>query len=248
MQTCERCGAGVDDSAVKCPYCGSETPNAGRVAAAQWQAQAYAQANAAAIADRQRTQASVDIAKSSMLAFVLSLLGLLTCCTPLGIWSLVVALRARTAAKLAGIALPATGLITFILLALHVVCAGGFSVWYIHDMRVRDARIAELQKLIDVHASEEGLSHSLACALAEQRLLKEGFEDSSAVVIEDFSCDGRVNQDGDRAVLDPIRFHVSSNTAVTAKACLFRGARWSVERIARGACSEPPRAPASASP
>jgi hypothetical protein len=245
MQTCERCGADLDDSVAKCPYCGSETPAAARMAAAQWQAQAYAQAT---IADRQRQQAIADVAKSSMLAFVLSLLGLLACCTPLGIWSLVVALRAQAAAKLAGIAVPATAILAFILLALHVVCAGGFTVWYIHDTRVREARIAELQKVIDAHAAEEGLSHSLACALAEQRLLKEGFEDSSGVMIEDFSCDGRVSQDGDHAVLDPIRFHVSSSTAVTAKACLFRGARWSVARVAHGACSEPPHGAASASP
>lgn len=248
MQTCERCGAGLDDSVARCPYCGTETPNAPRLAAAAWQAQAYARTNTLTIADQQRRQASVDVSKSSMLAFVLSLLGLLVCCTPLSIWALVAALRARAAAKRAEIALPGSAVVAFVLFGLHVVCAGGFTIWFIHDASVRNARIAELQPIIDARAGAPELAQPVACALAEQRLLKEGFEGTGGISIADYSCDGRVIQNGDRAVLDSIRFHTSSTDVVSAKVCLSRGARWSVERITRGGCVAPAPSASAAHP
>jgi hypothetical protein len=245
MVTCQRCGAELSDSIAKCPYCGTETPRAAELARAQWHAQAYAQAQAH-VQHQQRTVE--DMSRTSLWALILSVLGFFVCCTPVAIWSLVLGLRARATAKAGGVVTPAAVTVSFLFIGLHALCFVSFWIWFALDTHARNARIAELQTQIDLHATEANLSHGLACALAEQRLLKEGYEGTSGNMIEDFSCDGQVAQDGAHAVVDPIRFHTSSSTAVTAKVCLFRGARWSVRTISSGACDKTgihakPRAP-----
>lgn len=235
MQTCQRCGAGLDDSIAKCPYCGTETPRAPQIAAAAWQAHAQAQVGAAQQAQRVGT----DVAKTSMQALVLSLLGFFICCPPLAIWSLVVALRARASAKATGIALPASAVVAFVFFTLHSLAVLGFSVWFAADMHAHDVRLAELRRILDTHAGDANLTQPTACALAEHRLLSDGFEGNGGLNIENFSCDGRLVQNGDRAELEEVRFHSSASSVVSARVCLTRGQRWTVREITRGTCPTP---------
>lgn len=82
------------------------------------------------------------------------------------------------------------------------------------------------------------LTQDTACLLARRSLLKGEFRGEDRA-LDRFDCDGKLTLDGDRAVLEDVRFS-RSDAHETVRVCLSRGARWRVEGFRTSArCDEP---------
>lgn len=248
MVSCPRCGANIDPSALVCPYCQTQTlygrQQAERHAAHQQHAAHAEQAQRAY--ERQQRQAA--LAKKAQHAMIWSLAGMFTCCFPAGIVGLVMGLNVKSAAKREHVIAPGTSTVAVVVGCFALLLFGGAVVMYIHDSRQTDARIAVLQAQVNGAPAAERLEQPLACALTELELLKEGFAGTSGLSISSFECNGKLDQDGERARLADVRFRTSSSERRNVAACLTRGARWSVKELREDGSCEPRAATPSATP
>jgi F0F1-type ATP synthase membrane subunit c/vacuolar-type H+-ATPase subunit K len=248
MVTCPRCGANIDPSALACPYCNQQT-HYGRQHAEQQAAYHYhaAQSDQARLAaERQARQQALT--KKAQHAMFWSLAGALTCCFPGAIVGLIMGLNVKGAAKKEGMVAPGTSTVAVVLgcCAIALFCVG--VALYINDSHTRDERIAVLKAQVEAARARELIDQPLACGLVELELLEQGFADKSGIMIQGFKCDGKVEQNADRAALYDVHFGTGSSAedrrVVTA--CLVRGARWSVKELrADGSCDA--RVPSAAS-
>ena len=69
--------------------------------------------------------------------------------------------------------------------------------------------------------------------------MQEGYGGKGGITIEGVACDGKVEQNADRAILRDVRFRTSSTERHTVTVCLARGARWSVKELRDDASCEP---------
>lgn len=248
MVSCPRCGANIDPSALACPYCQIQTAygrqQAERYAAHQQHAAQTEQAQRA----HERGQRQAALGKKGQHAMIWSLAGMFTCCFPAGIVGLVMGLNVKSAAKRENMVAPGASTVAVVVGCFSLLLFGGAVVMYIHDSRRTDARIAQLQAQVNGAPSGERLEQPLACALTELTLLKEGFAGTSGLSIDDFECNGKVDEDGERARLQDVRFRTSSSERRNVAACLTRGARWSVKELREDGSCEPRVAAPSATP
>jgi hypothetical protein len=238
MVSCPRCGANIDPSALACPYCQTQTyygkQQAERQAAYQYHAAQTEQAKVAT--ERQlRQQARSSKARHAM---YWSLAGTLTCCFPAALVGLVMGLNVKGAAKKEGSLAPGSATVAVVLGCLSTALFCAAIVAAILDTRATNARIATLKTQIEASSSRDTLDQTLACALAEAELLQDGFAGKGGTSIEGFQCDGKLEQNADRATLHDVRFRTSSSERHSVAACLVRGARWSIKELrADGSCA-----------
>jgi zinc-ribbon domain len=239
MVSCPRCGANIDPSALACPYCQTQTAY-GKQHAEQQAAYRYHAAQAEqARAAHERGQRHAALAKKAQHALLWSIGGTLVCCFPAAIVGLVMGLNVKSAAKRDGVVAPGTSTVAVV---MGVVACALFCVMltiYIRDSRATEERIAALQAQTDGARDRERLERGVACALTELELLKEGFAGTTGINISGFECDGKLEQDGDRATLPNVRFRTSSRDRREVAACLSRGGRWSVKELREDGRCEP---------
>lgn len=234
MVSCPRCGAGVEASALACPYCQTQTAFGREQLERERQAIATEQSQRAAERDA-RLQA---LSKKARHAMFWAIAGSVTCCFPAGMLGFALGLQARSAVKEAGGRPPFTATVAIVLGLVSVVAFCGGVVLYVRDSRERDARIATLSAQVEKGRSSEAIDQPLACALAELELLQHGHGSVNAINISGFQCDGKLAQTGDRALLADVRFHTGADERHVLTACLVRGARWSVAELRDdGSCS-----------
>jgi hypothetical protein len=237
MVTCERCGAALDTQAQSCPYCGTQTAFGLRVAADQ---AAFAQHAAQVTRARQedeRRAAAEPLRKKSLYALVCSLLGTLFCCVPLTVLGVVLGLRAKALARQHQLVAPVSSTAAVVLGAFGALLFVVVVALFFLDQHRHEQRVEQLSRAIERAAGAATLDQRTACTLAEHRLLVDGWQDKPGLSISDFECAGKVEQDGDRAVLRDVRFRASPDPRTSVKVCLSRGTRWSVAEVrAAGEC------------
>jgi hypothetical protein len=232
MVSCTRCGANIDPSAAICPYCHTQTQYGHQRAqqAAYYQQQA-AQAELARAED-ERAQRKQALEKKARYALLWSIAGMIVCCFPAAIVGMVLGLNVKGAARKDNVVAPASATIAVVVGVCALLLFCGLSALYVHDTRQTNARIARLESQVEAARGNERLDQRLACALTELELLKQGFEGTSGINISDFECDGKLEQNAERAELHDVHFRSSaSQPRKTASACLVRGARWSVREL-----------------
>ncbi len=150
--------------------------------------------------------------------------------------------RAQAAAREAGVALPTRATVGLICAAITGLCCVGSWVWMITDIRADNARVdarkTELAKQIAAHPAGPALDHAFACALAEQYVLTNGFQnDTNTGSYRDLDCAGALRVVNGRAELADFKFKMSSSGAQQdATICFKLGERWFVERAQATGC------------
>jgi len=242
---CQQCGAALTPGATQCGYCGATTALAhdlSRQAHAQQQHLAYQQHQVALqhqVARQHEAQASIT--RTALHSLIWSSLGLLCCLIPLfGIVGIVMALRARKMAKKYGLVIPTTATLGLVVGAFSLL-ASVFSYTFIVFQEIKRAdRIEELEVKLASAALAEHLTPEAACHLAELRLLKDGVGDVSGGSVEDFECTGKLQQEGDSAVLDGYGFQAGSKGRAHVKVCYRKGTRWTATGFRKThTCDEP---------
>jgi len=250
MVTCNRCGAELPLDAWECPYCRTLTVYGHqRREAEAAAARAHADAVLArdhAFALSQREEAQRSLARSSQHAMLWSLGSLVLCCSPLALVGLVLGFRSRALARRTGLVIPTTATLGIVIGFLQLALFGAALAFGLYaDMQVKE-RVEQLNRELGQKPEQLVLTQGTACALAERHLLTEGFGKVSAISIEDFRCDGALEQaSGGGAELKTLEFKAGSDK-VRASACFSRGARWSVDSIQERGCSETKTPAASA--
>src|SRR6187402_679304 len=129
MVSCPRCGAGVEPSALACPYCQTQTAF-GRE---QLERERWAIANQQSQRVAERDAHLQALSKKARHAMFWALAGSVTCCLPAGIVGFVMGLQARSAVKEAGGRPPFTAAVAILLGLVSVVAFGGGVVLYVRD-------------------------------------------------------------------------------------------------------------------
>ena len=243
MFTCERCGAGLPPDRDQCAYCGTVSAAARGAlqmsAAAQAQEQARHAAQVAIV--RQSLLSSTEQAASKALMW--GLLSFAFFCLPIfNVLSFLQFKKAQTAAREAGTVVPTRATVGLLCSAITALCSVGCWVWMITDIRADSARVearkGELAKQIAAHPTGPALEHSFACALAEQYVLTNGFQnETNTGAFRDVDCAGAVTVSSARAEMPDFKFKTSSSSAQqSATICFKLGERWFVERVQHTAC------------
>lgn len=246
MVTCPRCGANIDPSAHACPYCHTQThygkSYAEHQAAHQYHAAQAGEAQRAV--ERQARLRAIEV--KSKHALYWSLGGTFTCCVPAAIVGLVMGLNAKSLAKKDGAVAPGASTAAVVLGCTAIALLAVVAVLGVLDSRATDARITALQAQVEPSRGATELDQRLACGIVELELLRTGYAGKGGVNIDDFQCDGKLEQSGEQATLRDVRFRNGSDGKKTVAACLTRGARWSVKELRDdGSCA--PRAAAAPS-
>ncbi len=248
MVNCPRCGAGIDPSALACPYCQTQTLY-GQQQQERQQAHQYHAAQAQQTqqaAERQSRQQALN--KRGQAAMFWALGGTLTCCFPGAIVGMLMGFNVKGAAKREGAIAPATSTVAVVLGCCSILVCLVFTALYINDSRERDARMVTLQAQVEGARAREVIDQTLACALVELRLLEDGYLDKSGLMIAGFQCDGKLEQSKDAATLSDVRFRTGSKERHVVAACLTHGARWAVKELRPdGSCAPLPGAAPRAS-
>ena len=239
MNKCEQCGATIDPMAMACPYCHLTTA-AGVIASQRGQAAAQAHAQWSAAVDFQKRQATeTQILSAANQAIWMSIGGMILCCTPLGIVGVVQAVRARSMATAQKLEIPGRATIGLVLgicsclLSVGIITAAAISSS--HDTDRANARIAELDKQIGTKAANATLDRAVACDLAEQTALRDGWDGHPGGSLEKIDCPGAFSQNATAAQLDDFGFNWTS-TRYKTFACFKHGAKWYVEELSDAAC------------
>jgi hypothetical protein len=247
---CEQCGATIDPMAMACPYCHLTTP-AGVVASQRGQADAQAHAQWAAAVEFQKRQATqMQIMSAANQAILFSIGGMVLCCTPLGIVGVVQSMRARSMATAQKLEIPGRATIGLVLAICSCVLSVGLiiaaAINSSHDTDRANARIAELDKLIGTKSANATLDRAVACELAEQTALRDGWDGHQGGALEKIDCPGALTQNANTAQLEDFGFNWST-TRYKTFACFKHGAKWYVEELSDASCDTETTASASSS-
>lgn len=233
---CTACGAGLGPNDLACAYCGQQTP-LGAAHALHLQQQAlhvrahevYAQH---AQAQQRLLEQKTALEKTARHALLWSAAGLVFCCTLLpSVVGLVLSLRARRLAQQSSLVLPTSATLALLLSGLGLLLGVVTLVFGALDERRRSERIAAIDTQLGQAHAAVTLSHTSACLLTERRLLSDGYADSRSLDL--FECDGRLEQNGDRARLEGVRAELGSNKHVL-EVCFERAERWRVIELGVG--------------
>jgi hypothetical protein len=243
MFTCERCGAILLPNTDQCAYCGTLS------APARFQLQAEAarvqQVSAPAVAQAAiaRRVAQLNTEQAASRALLWGLLSPIFLCLPFP--SVLAALafgRAQRAARDGGVALPTRARVG---LGFAAVSGLGFVALFvntcfgIHTDNARvEVRKAELAQVVARQAGSPTLDHELACSLAENSILSDGFAGSTNTgAFRDLECAGALHVVKQRAELGDFKLRTSSTAAVvSATICFKHGSSWFVERTGVTSC------------
>lgn len=210
--------------ALTCDYCGAPSPHAVRAKQARDQASLEREE-----AGLRAEQAALN--KSATYALVWSLAGLVTCCLPIpaGV-AVFMGRRVQTRAKARGWVPPGTATAAVVLGGIGLAMFTAFAIFAAFELRATAQRKAELHAAIERTAQAEQLSQHTACALAELRLLEDGYADhsGSSTMSDSFECAGRLEQVGAKATLHGFSFRMANKPRTELDACLERGARWHI--------------------
>lgn len=232
---CSHCSAKIPTDALTCPYCGVDTPNAAQARALKEQQERHAQQLAAVDAGRARQQALLAVETSSKNAFYASILGVVICCLPAGsVVGIVMGLKARKTAATLGASAPWQSMAAIV---LGVFWLGFFTLALVMGAvteREKAERVAAIRAATKDAASQATLDAATACSLIELTLL-EGGAGLKGGAVRVFHCEGKLEVDGDRAVMKDLEY--ARSTADQPKrvdGCLSRGSRWKVDAIGLG--------------
>lgn len=250
MWTCERCGAGLAAESDHCAYCGTVSGAARaalQVEAAQ-RAEEQVRLGAAQAVLRQTLLSTTEQAASRTLMW--GLMSVAFFCLPIpNVLALLSFKRAQGSAREAGLTLPTRAMVGLgCALATFILCIGAW-LWLITDVRADYARVAArkaaLAQQIATHAARGGearLDRELACTLAEQYVLTNGFGgDTATSSFRDLDCAGSVRQVGDWAELPDFKLRSSATADLQSVTfCFKQGVRWFVESARATGCDLPP--------
>ena len=229
QERCGGCGAAVGIEALTCEYCGVASPHARRASAAASEAEL-------AEAEARLRVAEAAVHRSGKVALVWSVVGVALCCLPVGsVVALLLAQRARTQARAAGLVAPSTTTAAMILGGLGLAAFVAFAGLVAAEMRAERERTAQLHALTDEAAAQPELTQPTACGLAELRLIEDGWDGrTGSSVYDTFECPGRVHQDGAGAVLEGMSIRPKRGERILFDACLERGEKWFVRALVPG--------------
>ncbi len=223
---------------LKCGYCGVASPHAVRAQ------QARSQADLAREEDEiQSAQKALD--KSATAALVWSIVGLVVCCIPIpGIVAIVLGRRVRIRSAARGWVPASTATAAMVLGAVNLCIFATFVVLVSNQMKELTELKAALHAKAEAGANAKALAQPTACALAELRLLEDGWQEhmGSNTMAETFECDGKFETQGDTGVLKNLSFKDTKKGRISLDACLLRGERWHIDRIVAAGtpCDAPP--------
>jgi len=251
---CEKCGADLSPGAFECPFCKTHTALGVQAHEQHVAQQAIHHQWAAAHQHHARLNDTANLQKTASLAFVWALVGMfLGCALFPPVVGLIFALKARKMARSLQVAVPGKATAALVMSVVSMVLVAAFIVEVQidseHKAERADSRKVALEKIIGDKATASVLDRSVACALAEQKLLKDGFEDSSGPYIEAFECLGRLSATAFEASLEDVRFKKTSTKPPSlVTMCFKRGGTWYVSDIRKeGKCGDPTTAPDAAS-
>jgi hypothetical protein len=243
MWTCPQCGASVAPSEPACRYCGTLSPEGNsRLREEQIRAQAEAAAIEAHLEhDQARAAAALD--DNARLAFKWAIAGLVLCCVPIpAIVALVIAIRTQTAAKRHDNVVPGRATAALVISVATLLLFSGAVAAYLVDSHRKEVRGRELHDIVERTWTLPVIDQKTACALLELKLIESGFDGKSWTLGDSFACHGKIEQNGDRAVLHDAEVGIGGNNARLV-ACIKRGEHWMVERVLHETASCEPVAP-----
>jgi len=220
---CTGCAAPLDPLAPKCAYCGVVTPR-GRADAerADYDAR-QRQAGQAAYASIAHAHASQNVSKNATIALVLSIAGLVTCCSPFGWIALLFVYLSVSAAKKHGIPAPVTAKVAGVIALLGTLVSAGVLIASHFDQKDKEKRIAALEARSAKGRAAEVLDAKTACDVTEAYFLKTG----KMYVSSEIACTGKLDVQGSTARLDGVAIvNNGKKTDAVYRVCLARGARW----------------------
>jgi hypothetical protein len=240
---CTACGAELGANVPQCTFCGAVTTfGLQQQHAAQHQA---AQAHAFQLhreyqrAQQKQFDANRSLKRTADASLYWGIGGLVACCffIPSAI-AMVLGVRARKMARRYDLVIPTNATIGLVLGSVGI----GFGLFMIGIVIVqnheRESTLAEIETQLAGKLERATIDQPTACLLAKRSLLKGEFNNSDTPP-DDFDCDGALTLDGDSGVLEDVKF-TRSSTRFTVRACLKRGARWSVSGFRQNnACSDP---------
>lgn len=197
-------------------------------------------------AHSKHAQSAVQVARlestaTQSLAF--GLVGVLLCCTPVGVAGIVQGGRARAMAKTAGVAVPTKATIGLVLSILSLFTSIAAFVLIDRDVQADKRKAAAHAAAIDARLgsrpAEPTLDGDVACGLAEAYLYREGAAGIEHYLVQEVQCMGRVTLRGEgHAELDTVRFK-SSTDKREVRVCFARGGKWYVaSATTESACPE----------
>lgn len=170
-------------------------------------------------------------AQRSSVPLVLSFLGLVTCCAPLGVVGAILGFRQGQAAKNAGESFGTVNGMAVGLGVLSTVMMTAAYFEYKQDQAEKGSqRDSAMARVSDADRAAETLSEATACTLAEVYLL-----DKVSSVPAPVNCPEPLQVDGAFATLPNVT--LSTSTATLHTVCLARGERWFVTGVSpSGSC------------
>jgi hypothetical protein len=182
------------------------------------------------------------------LGLILAAIGLPICCFPLGIVGAFIGLGATKMAKARNLSTPATAILAMIAGALSLVISTAVGIAGYMSHAAEQERLAGIADKLEGKRAEEKLEQEIACLLAEERVVGDGFlgEHNDP---DGFDCSGASFEADERtAELSGITFRILDKKK-TATACFARGGRWFVLKMsAKESCGtiHPPKRSAAA--
>jgi hypothetical protein len=246
MWTCPQCGASVAPTEPACRYCGTLSPEGTSLLREE---HIRAEAEAAAIEahlehDHARAQAALD--ENARLALKWAIAGLVLCCVPVpAIVALVMAVRTQKAARLNDSVVPGRATAALVISAATLLLFSGAIAVYLVDSHMKESRSRELRDIAQRTWTSTVIDQATACALLELKVIESGFNGKSWTLGDSFACHGKIEQNGDRAVLHDAEVGIGGDNAHVV-ACMKRGERWMVEKVLREGTSCEPALPAAA--
>lgn len=239
---CTACGAQLGANVPQCTFCGVVTPfGLQQQHAAQQQA---AQAHAFQLhreyqeAQQKQLDANRSLKRTADASLYWGIGGIVACCffVPSAI-AMVLGLRARKMARRYDLVIPTNATMGLVLGSVGIAF-GLFMVGLVIVQNYeREATLAEIETQLAGKLERTTIDQPTACLLAKRSLLKGEFKNSDTPP-DNFDCDGALSVDGNSAVLEDVKF-TRSSTRFTVRACLKRGARWSVSGFRENnACSD----------
>lgn len=228
---CEACGAVLGPSQPSCSFCGTITPFGVQQQHLQHQQAAHAHAFQLHQQQQQeaykRNEAQRSLKRTADAALYWGIGGWVACCSFIpSVVAIVLGLRARKMARLYDLVIPTSSTLGLVFGTLGILSGAGLiTLGVVTDMQ-RDEELESIDAALEGKLEQATISQPTACLLAKKSLLKGEFKGSSTMP-ESFDCDGKLTVQGEKAVLEDLRFE-RSNAHERVRVCFERGARWRV--------------------
>ncbi|MBL8950659.1 MAG: hypothetical protein JNK82_07780 [Myxococcaceae bacterium] len=244
---CSNCHAPIGDDVEECEHCHTVTESGRELRRQRAEAAAAQEAAAKQRAERDafttRIRQIGEVTSAANRSLMVSLLGLLACCLPVGpIIGVVLARGAQKQAETLNV--PGgrgTAALVVSLVALSFSLFGYGMVGWV--AKAEADRKNALHAIIAKEASAETLSSAGACALLELELINAKYEEYSAFN-DELTCPGEVVPHG-AGEAKLLGSHFSrEKRRVDVVACFHKSATWSVKQLRADAdCDAPPPPP-----